>query len=40
MQTIKYTIGFVNMNSLDELVNTLNSLEDVKARVDINKEKA
>jgi len=33
MQTIKYTIGFVNMNSLDELVDTLNSLEDVKCTI-------
>jgi hypothetical protein len=33
MQTIKYTVGFVNMNSLDELVDTLNSLEDVKCKI-------
>jgi hypothetical protein len=33
MTTIKYTIGFVNMNSLDELVNTLNSLEDIKCTI-------
>jgi len=33
MQTIKYTIGFVNMNSVDEVVNTLNSLEDVKCTI-------
>jgi len=33
MQTIKYTVGFVNMNSLDELVDTLNSLEDIKCTI-------
>jgi len=33
MTTIKYTIGFVNMNSLDEVVDTLNSLEDIKCTI-------
>ena len=33
METINYKIGFVNMNSLDELVDKLNSLEDVKCTI-------
>jgi uncharacterized protein YlbG (UPF0298 family) len=33
MTTIKYTVGFVNMNSLDELVDKLNSLDDVKCTI-------
>lgn len=33
MTTIKYVVGFVNMNSLDELVDKLNSLDDVKCTI-------
>jgi hypothetical protein len=33
MEAINYKIGFVNMNSLDEVVNKLNSLEDVKCTI-------
>ncbi len=33
METINYKIGFVNMNSLDEVVDKLNSLEDVKCTI-------
>jgi hypothetical protein len=33
MKAINYKIGFVNMNSLDELVDKLNSLEDVKCTI-------
>lgn len=33
MTTIQYTVGFINMNSLDELIDKLNSLDDVKCTI-------
>jgi hypothetical protein len=33
MQVIKHTVGLINMNSVDDLVNTLNSLEETKCTI-------
>jgi hypothetical protein len=33
MTTIKHQIGFVNMNSVDQVVNTLNSLEGIECTI-------
>ena len=33
MQVIKHTIGLININSVDDVVNTLNSLEETKCTI-------
>jgi hypothetical protein len=33
MQIIKHTIGLININSVDDVVNTLNSLEETKCTI-------
>jgi hypothetical protein len=33
MQVIKHTIGLINLNSVDDVVNTLNSLEETKCTI-------
>jgi hypothetical protein len=33
MTTIEHTISFINMNSVDKILDTLNSLEDVKCTI-------
>jgi hypothetical protein len=34
MQTIKYQIGLVNLNSVDSIVETLNNLPDVNCTIE------
>jgi hypothetical protein len=33
MQVIKHTMGLININSVDDVVNTLNSLEETKCTI-------